>query len=134
MSVVMDISRVEGISMVGKNYQASESSVLTRQVFRARISSSGQVTIPVEVRKKLGVEKNDAVEFVVGEDEILMKRPRTWDEYFEEQEKWVEEEKKRSPAFAERLKKDAGKTANELRDEWMSSPEGIKYYKEKYGI
>ena len=146
MSVVMDVSQIEGINMVGKGYQATsktsasepstgESSAnISGRVFRARISSSGQVTIPAEIRKMLGVEKNDEINFEVGDDTVTIKRPMTWDEYFENQRKWVEAEKKRNPAFAKAWEENKGKTPDEMLTEWADSLEGQQYFKEKYGI
>ena len=132
MSVLTDVSRIEGISMVGKNEQMTND--LAGRIFRARISSSGQVTIPVEIRKKLGVEKNEEVNFEVSDDAVVVKRPMTWDEFAEKQQARVEELKRKNPKFAKALEKNKGKTANEMRDEWMASSEGKAYYKEKYGI
>jgi AbrB family looped-hinge helix DNA binding protein len=41
------------------------------------ITSKGQVTIPVEVRRYLGVGTNDKVAFVIGDEgEVQLKAPR----------------------------------------------------------
>ena len=113
MPLAVDISQVEGASMnkVGKIYTAT-------------ISSSGQVTIPAEVRKVLGVGKNEEINFKVEEGGITVERPQTVDEFFERQKARIEAEKRQNPAFAKRLEEDAGKTPYELRMEWMNSPEG----------
>lgn len=39
-----------------------------------RITSKGQVTIPIAVREQLGLRKGDQVEFVVDGDEARMRR------------------------------------------------------------
>lgn len=41
---------------------------------RAKITSKGQVTIPQEVRRRLGLRKGDRIEFVV-EDGVTILRP-----------------------------------------------------------
>lgn len=41
----------------------------------SRISSKGQVTIPAEVRRRLGVNPSDQISFVVTEDEKVELRP-----------------------------------------------------------
>ena len=41
------------------------------------ITSKGQVTIPIEVRRHLGVATNDKITFVIGDDgEVQLKAPR----------------------------------------------------------
>ena len=133
MSIVMDVSQVEGINMkVGKKYQASD--LQTGRIFRARISSSGQVTLPAEVRKILGVEKNEEVNFEISEDGVRVERPMTWEEYFERQRQRIEEEKRINPAFAKAWEENKGKTPDEMLTEWANSPEGQQYFKEEYGI
>ena len=41
---------------------------------KSRISSKGQITVPVEVREKLGLLPGTAVEFVVREREAVMRK------------------------------------------------------------
>jgi antitoxin PrlF len=41
------------------------------------ISSKGQVTVPQEIRKRLGLEPGDRVEFVVEEDRTVIRPART---------------------------------------------------------
>jgi len=40
----------------------------------AVVTRKGQVTIPVEIRKALGIEEGDRVSFVVDEDEVKLRR------------------------------------------------------------
>jgi antitoxin PrlF len=40
------------------------------------ISSKGQVTVPKEIRKRLGLETGDRVEFVVEDDRTVMRPAR----------------------------------------------------------
>ena len=43
------------------------------------ISSKGQITIPVEVRRKLGLRRGDRLQFVITDDGSLVLRPATRD-------------------------------------------------------
>lgn len=38
----------------------------------AKITSKGQVTIPIEIRKKLGIRTEDTVDFVLEGDRVLL--------------------------------------------------------------
>ena len=42
----------------------------------ATITSKGQVTIPKEIRERLGLEAGQAVEFVLGEGDTVEVRPK----------------------------------------------------------
>lgn len=41
----------------------------------AKLTSKGQVTVPVEVRRHLGVSPKDRVAFVIGDDGTVQVRP-----------------------------------------------------------
>jgi AbrB family looped-hinge helix DNA binding protein len=43
----------------------------------AAVTSKGQITIPIEVRKKLGLKAGDRVRFVVGADGEVILKPKT---------------------------------------------------------
>lgn len=43
----------------------------------AKVTSKGQVTIPNEVRKKLGIGKDDTVDFIIEDDEVRLVPVRT---------------------------------------------------------
>ena len=43
----------------------------------AAITSKGQITIPIEVRKKLGLKPGDRVRFVEGENGEFILKPKT---------------------------------------------------------
>ncbi len=47
------------------------------------ISSKGQVTIPIEVRRRLGLKEGDRVEFVSEQDSTVLRRARPPDNPFE---------------------------------------------------
>jgi AbrB family looped-hinge helix DNA binding protein len=43
----------------------------------AAVTSKGQITIPVEVRKKLGIKAGDRVRFIEGEHGEFILKPKT---------------------------------------------------------
>jgi AbrB family looped-hinge helix DNA binding protein len=43
----------------------------------AAVTSKGQITIPLEVRKKLGIKPGDRIRFVEGENGEYILRPKT---------------------------------------------------------
>ena len=47
----------------------------TRKRTRVRISKSGQVTLPAQIRARLGVERGEYIEFVEGKDGSVTVRP-----------------------------------------------------------
>jgi len=44
--------------------------------FTASVTERGQVTIPAEVRRLLGISKRDKVSFVVEDGKVTVRRPR----------------------------------------------------------
>ena len=58
----------------------------------ATISSKGQVVIPVELRRKLGLQPGDTVVFAAGADEreAVIRRRETWDELSARFGSWVQ--------------------------------------------
>lgn len=48
------------------------------------ISSKGQITVPIEVRRRLGVKQGDRVEFVVEEGKTILRPAKTSDNPFDE--------------------------------------------------
>jgi AbrB family looped-hinge helix DNA binding protein len=54
-------------------------------VFRAKVTSKGQITIPLEVRKRLGVRPGEQVEFDTAYPYTVIRPVRTDDNPFE---KW----------------------------------------------
>ena len=54
-------------------------------MLEAKLTSKGQITIPIEIRKKLGVDTGDAISFQVKEAGIVVEkanRPQTIQERF----------------------------------------------------
>ena len=46
----------------------------------ATVSSKGQVTLPVKVRQKLGISTKDKVQFLIRDDEIIIRPVRSFRE------------------------------------------------------
>ena len=51
--------------------------------FQSRITSKGQVTVPVEIRKKLGLRKGDRVEFSDNGGDTVIRRAQDFSNPFE---------------------------------------------------
>lgn len=47
------------------------------------ISSKGQVTVPLEIRRRLGLETGDRVEFVIEQDRTVLRPARSRENPFE---------------------------------------------------
>jgi AbrB family looped-hinge helix DNA binding protein len=53
------------------------------KTIEATITSQGQVTIPAEVRRRLGLAKRGRVQFVLDDDQVRLRAPRlTLEEVF----------------------------------------------------
>ena len=50
--------------------------------FQSRMTSKGQVTVPIEVRRKLGLRRGDRVEFRERGGETVIRRARAVDSAF----------------------------------------------------
>jgi antitoxin PrlF len=72
------------------------------------ISSKGQITVPVEIRNRLGLKQGDRVEFVVDENGTILRPARAPENPFEKYQGAL-------PAFDSA--KDANSWIRSLRDE-----------------
>jgi len=96
------------------------------------LSSQGQISIPVHIRELLGLSPRDRFVITTNPDNqsITLARQKTIEQSLAELDKLrLATETPESRAAYE---KNRGKTVNQLRTEWSSSPEGQKYYREKY--
>ncbi|MBQ8992468.1 AbrB/MazE/SpoVT family DNA-binding domain-containing protein, partial [Candidatus Saccharibacteria bacterium] len=80
---------------------------------------------PKELRDELGI--TDSVEIEKKGDKIMIVRAKTLRERMEEIHASF------TPEMMARIKKNAGKTVNQLREEMEKTPEGRAYIKEFYG-
>jgi antitoxin PrlF len=46
----------------------------------ATVSSKGQVTLPANIRMKLGIQSKDKVQFIIRDDEVIIKPLRSFRE------------------------------------------------------
>ena len=72
------------------------------------VSSKGQITIPQEIRTRLGLKEGDRVEFVIEDDKTILRPERTDENPFQA---WVGA----FPAFKNR--KEINDWISEMRDE-----------------
>jgi bifunctional DNA-binding transcriptional regulator/antitoxin component of YhaV-PrlF toxin-antitoxin module len=92
----------------------------------ATISSAGQITIPVKLRKFLGVDCGDVITINTTNETATIARKKDIREVL------ADLDKKQTTAVKAAIKQNKGKTASELKNEWFDSPEGQKYLGEKY--
>lgn len=100
----------------------------------ATMSSVGQITLPKDVREKMGIGPGSKLKLDLDSGRLIIERQKTLPEALAEIDRLREEELKENPEFAKRYKKYAGMTASEMKDSWAQSKEGKQYYKEKYGV
>jgi antitoxin PrlF len=47
---------------------------MVRNIYASRLTSKGQITVPVEIRKRLGLRKGDQIEFVAEDRRTIIRR------------------------------------------------------------
>jgi AbrB family looped-hinge helix DNA binding protein len=100
--------------------------------YTSTLTKSGQITLPKPLRDFLSVTPGSRVTFDLVEETITISREKTLREHFEELDRLnAALETPESKAASEKFR---GWTASEMRHHYMNSPEGRRYYKEKYGI
>jgi len=90
--------------------------------YSSTITRSGQITLPKPLRDLLSVKPGQRIAFTAHEGEVTIKREKTLDEIFADFD--AIRKKHTTPEIAAKIKRDAGKTAHELMDEYWDSPEG----------
>lgn len=103
------------------------------------MSKGYQITVPSVIRKALGLEPGDAVDFRMERGQAVLKKMPTREEQIramlKEFDKLNEEHEKRmTPEQKEFAKMTAGWTARQYREYIDSLPETKQYWKEKYGV
>jgi AbrB family looped-hinge helix DNA binding protein len=86
----------------------------------ATVSSQGQVTIPAKIREMFGLSAGNRIVFVpdVEKNIVMVRREK---DMFESLDEW---RANLPPKAKAAMKQGAGKTANELMNEYWASPEG----------
>ena len=94
-------------------------------VYSATLTRTGQITIPKPVREALGVEPGQRIVFNIKKKSANIERQKPLEEITKEIHALV-------PDYVrENFKKNAGKTAGEIREEWLKSDEAREYYAER---
>lgn len=94
-------------------------------VYVMSITTAGQVTIPKALRERLGV--TTTVEMRQRGDKIVIERTKTLREKMAEIRAGFSDEERAA------IRRNAGKTANQLRKEMEATPEGRAYARRVYG-
>ncbi len=108
-------------------------------VVTTTMSKGYQITVPSVIRKALGLEPGDAVNFRMERGQAVLKKMPTREEQIramlKEFDKLNEEYEKRiTPEQKEFAKMTAGWTARQYREYIDSLPETKQYWKAKYGV
>lgn len=103
------------------------------------MSKGYQITVPSVVRKALGLEPGDPVEFELEKGRVVLVRAETREEkmkrIFADLDRIrAEQERQMTPEQKEFAKMAAGWTVNQYREYIDNLPETKAYVKEKYGI
>jgi len=110
-----------------------------KDVVTTTMSKAYQITVPSVVRKALGLEPGDPVDFRIEKGRAVLKRAETHEEKvkraFAELERWrAEWEKTMTPEQKEFAEMAKGWTINQHHEYYDNLPETKKYLKEKYGV
>lgn len=94
------------------------------------VNKHGQITLPRAFRKLFGVKNGTSTMRLMVSDgnTAVLERKKTIDEVLAELDAMREAMYRRDPSLRELAKRNAGKTARELREEFDKSPEGEAYY------
>jgi len=97
-------------------------------MYTVTITKSGQVTLPKELRDFLGVKIGSKIILDKIKDGVAIRRKLTEKEFFAELDKNI------SPKTKKIIQKNAGKTVNEMINEYQNSSKGQKEMRRKYAI
>lgn len=95
----------------------------------AAVTKSGQVSLPRDIAKQLGISYGkDRLRYTVQKNgTVIIRREPTFWESLEDLQSSLSPEQQKT---AQRL---AGKSVNELKEDWADSPAGQKEFKERFG-
>lgn len=97
-------------------------------IYTSTMTKTGQVFFPKAVRVALGLEPGTRITLHLKNNSVAIERAQTVEEIAKKFQATFSKETK------EIIAKNRGKTAGEMREEWLKSEESTKYYGEKYGI
>ena len=101
--------------------------------YTTTLSPSGQMTLPAELRKVLGIKVGDRINWKLNKKNATIERARTLEEISADMQARREKLYTEHPDIKARVLANAGMTANEFRASWAKSPAGQAYLSEKYG-
>ena len=96
-------------------------------MYTTTINQNGMILLNKDARKALGLKLGDRVMINFNEKGAKVERMMSDEEFFAKMDANNSEKTKAA------IKKNAGKTVSEMRDEWVKSMAGQKYMEEKYG-
>lgn len=101
--------------------------------YTTTLTKASQITLPKALQTVLGVNSGDCLVYNYNEQTktVTIKRQATLEEQLAELHNSLSDKTKANIKKAS--KKYAGMTVAEMRAAWDKSPEGHKYYREKYG-
>jgi antitoxin PrlF len=56
---------------------------MVRNTYASRLTSKGQITVPIEIRKRLGLRQGDQIEFVAEDSRTIVRRAAPKENPFE---------------------------------------------------
>ncbi|MBR3256858.1 AbrB/MazE/SpoVT family DNA-binding domain-containing protein [Candidatus Saccharibacteria bacterium] len=100
-------------------------------IYSSTLTKTGQVFLPKAVRSALNLLPGQSVVLSLKGDSLVLKRAQSVEELVAELEEIRENASEKTKL---RLEKNAGKSAQELRENWSASPEGKSFYGGRYGL
>lgn len=98
------------------------------------MSKAYQITVPSVIRKALGLEPGDPVDFDLRGHEAILVRAETQEEKIKRTLTKLDKIRENLPTEAKaNMRKYAGWTASQLRDHYYDTPEGKAEMERKYG-
>lgn len=98
------------------------------------MSKAYQITVPSVIRKALGLEPGDPVDFKMERGGAVLRRAETREEKIKKAFAKLDEARESlSEEAKENIKKYAGWTANQVREWYANTPEGKAEMERKYG-
>ncbi len=95
--------------------------------YTTTITKTGQIFLPKAVRTALNLLPGERVSLSLENESVTIQKTKSLEDVLAELDASMSDEARKM------LKKNAGKTVRELREEWANSEEGKQYFKEKYG-
>lgn len=110
-----------------------------KKIVTTTMSKAYQITVPSTIRKMLGLEPGDTVDFEVLGEGVRMSKAMSREEkigrvFARLDELKVEREKRMTPEQKKFAEMSKGWTASQYREYIDNLPETKKYLKEKYGV